>query len=102
LESPCNSTGYEGIFFGKSLDNLPITRHNILVNERGLKMITLIKFVFGTMAAAGALIILGTAGADCDGKCMENALTIAQILEYTFYGFALIAFGAWGLIKLPE
>lgn len=65
-------------------------------------MITLIKFVFGTMAAAGALIILGTAGADCDGKCMENALTIAQILEYTFYGLVLLALGAFGLYKMNE
>lgn len=65
-------------------------------------MITVIKFVFGAMIVAGMLIVLGTAGADCDGKCMENSLTLGEILEYTFYGIALIVVGAFGLNKVSE
>lgn len=65
-------------------------------------MIKAIKFLFGVMIAVGFFVVLGTAGADCDGKCMERALTIAQILEYTFYGVALMALGAFGLYKMNE
>jgi hypothetical protein len=65
-------------------------------------MITVMKFVFGLLVACGFIVVLGTAGADCDGKCMENALTIGEIMQYTFYGIVMIAVGAFGLIKMSE
>lgn len=61
-----------------------------------------LKIAFGLAVAVGIILILGVAGNDCDGKCMENAMPLGQMIEYIFYGFALIAFGAWGLNKLPE
>ena len=61
-----------------------------------------LKIVFGLAVAAGIILILGVAGNDCDGKCMENAMPLGQMIEYTFYGIALVAFGAWGLNKIPE
>lgn len=64
--------------------------------------VNIMKFVFGAFCLIGFLVVLGTAGADCDGKCMENSLTIGEIIEYTLYGIALIAIGAFGLVKMNE
>ena len=41
----------------------------------------------------GLLIILGVAGADCDGKCMENAMSMTEILLYSAGGFAFMLSG---------
>ena len=30
------------------------------------------------------LVLLGVAGADCDGKCMENSLSMGEIFSYIF------------------
>jgi len=38
----------------------------------------------------GVLMILGAAGADCDGKCMDNALTLSEMLAWFGYGLAAI------------
>ena len=59
----------------------------------------IMKFVFGTLAFVGFLIILGTAGADCDGKCMENAMTIGQTLAYFSMGIGATALGALFIMK---
>lgn len=64
--------------------------------------VNIMKFVFGAFCAIGFLMVLGVAGADCDGKCMERALTIGETIEYTLYGIVLIAIGAFGLIKMSE
>lgn len=34
----------------------------------------------GILMALAFFMIIGTAGSDCDGKCMENSLTIGEIL----------------------
>lgn len=65
-------------------------------------MLKFVKFVFGLMIAAGFLLVIGTAGADCDGKCMENSLTIGEIIQFMFYGIILIAIGAFGMLKVSE
>ena len=65
-------------------------------------MIKLFKIWFVITAVAGFMLILGTAGADCDGKCMENSLTILQIIEYCLMGFALMVTGIVGYMKLEE
>ena len=33
----------------------------------------------------GVLMILGAAGADCDGKCMDNALPLSEMLMSVSY-----------------
>ena len=38
------------------------------------------KIVGGTLMGLAFLVIIGTAGSDCDGDCMERALSISQIL----------------------
>lgn len=57
------------------------------------------KYVFGTMIAVGFLMVLGAAGNDCDGKCMENAAPIGELLKMVGYGIAVAAAGTFGLLK---
>ena len=57
------------------------------------------KYVFGTMIAVGFVMVLGAAGNDCDGKCMENAAPIGELLKMVGYGIALAAAGTFGLLK---
>ena len=47
----------------------------------------------------GFFILLGTAGADCDGKCMENSLTIVQIMEGVLMGIGLMVLGTFFVMK---
>ena len=47
----------------------------------------------------GFFILLGTAGADCDGKCMENSLTVVQIMEGVFMGIGLMMLGTFFVVK---
>jgi hypothetical protein len=50
--------------------------------------------VFGALVIfCGVILILGAAGSDCDGKCMENSLTITEILLYCLSGFCMIGLG---------
>lgn len=54
--------------------------------------------IFAVVAAAGFLLMLGVAGNDCDGKCMENALPIGELIMYALAGLAMMAVGVMGLI----
>lgn len=59
-------------------------------------MIKAIGYVF---VFVGIFAVLGTAGADCDGKCMENALTLSQIALYGLGGMCATAMGALLIMK---
>lgn len=49
----------------------------------------LFKFTGGFLMAFAFFFVLGTAGADCDGKCMENSLTLSEIaINLTIASFA--------------
>ena len=43
-------------------------------------MAMLFKYTGGIIMALSFFVVLGTAGADCDGECMENSLTVSEIL----------------------
>jgi hypothetical protein len=60
------------------------------------------KFVFGALIGVGLLMVIGTAGADCDGKCMENALPLGQMLIQVAIGLVGMAAGALGLAALSD
>jgi hypothetical protein len=62
----------------------------------------IVKFVLGAMCAVGFLLVLGAAGSDCDGKCMENAMPLGTLILYSLGGITMIAVGAFGLIKMNE
>ena len=57
------------------------------------------KYVFGTLIAVGFLMVLGAAGNDCDGKCMENAAPIGELLKMVAAGMVLAAVGVVGMLK---
>ena len=57
------------------------------------------KIIGYVLGFVGFFILLGTAGADCDGKCMENALTITQIVEGVFMGIGLMMLGTFFVMK---
>jgi hypothetical protein len=47
---------------------------------------------------AGVVLMAGSAG-DCDGKCVENSNTIAEMLMYAGMGLTLFLTGAIVAIK---
>ena len=57
------------------------------------------KYVGYVIGFIGFFIVLGTAGADCDGKCMENSLTMVEILKYTVLGISLMSLGVIIVVK---
>ena len=57
---------------------------------------SIVRIVFVMLGIAGFLVVLGTAGADCDGKCMENAIPLDQMLMQVFIGFAMLAVSVVG------
>ena len=59
-------------------------------------MMKVIGYIVGFI---GFFILLGTAGADCYGKCMENSLTVVQIMEGVFMGIGLMMVGTYFVMK---
>ena len=59
-------------------------------------MMKVIGYIFGFI---GFFILLGTAGADCDGKCMENSLTIVEMMQGVFMGIGLMMVGTYFVMK---
>ncbi len=47
---------------------------------------------------AGLVMMAGSAG-DCDGKCMEQANTLGEMMMYAFMGLTLFLTGAIIAIK---
>tara|TARA_B100001057_G_C22692191_1_gene888243 strand:+ start:849 stop:1061 length:213 start_codon:yes stop_codon:yes gene_type:complete len=60
------------------------------------------KNIFNTLAtlliALGIIMIAGSGG-DCDGKCMEQANTISEMLMYAGIGLSFFITGTLILIK---
>lgn len=50
---------------------------------------------FGFIMFVGLMMMAGSAG-DCDGKCMENANTIGEMVTYAVMGLALMIAGGVG------
>lgn len=59
----------------------------------------MIKIAATTVAVLGFLVVLGVAGADCDGKCMENSMSLTDILLYTAIGLTMMIGGAIVAVK---
>jgi uncharacterized membrane protein len=65
---------------------------------KGAIMKTIINGIAGTLLMVGLVMMAGSAG-DCDGKCMEQANTITEMLMYAGIGMTMFAFGALVLIR---
>lgn len=45
------------------------------------------------IGVAGFLLMAGVAGSDCDGKCMENAMSMADTIKYGLLGLGMMIVG---------
>jgi hypothetical protein len=52
----------------------------------------------GTLVIVGLMIAAGSAG-DCDGRCMEQANTIGEMMIIMMIGLATMAVGAVALMS---
>ena len=59
----------------------------------------MIKAVGYVFVFIGIFLMLGSAGADCDGKCMENAMTLSEIVMYALGGMAIAICGGLMVAK---
>ena len=55
-------------------------------------MKTAISIIGYLLVALGIMAMAGSAG-DCDGKCVENANTIMEMLTFAGLGLAMFLFG---------
>jgi len=55
-------------------------------------MKTAITFIGYLLVALGIVAMAGSAG-DCDGKCVENANTMLEMLTFAGIGLAMFLFG---------
>ena len=53
-------------------------------------MIKLIKAAIVAIGIFGFFLMLGAVGSDCDGKCMENAMSLLNTLLYSLLGVAIM------------
>ena len=51
--------------------------------------------VVGAILTVTGFFIIGTAGSDCDGKCMENAMGLLDTFYYMLMGLATAGIGIY-------
>ena len=51
--------------------------------------------IVGCIGAFGLILILGVAGSDCGGSCMEDAMPLQQMMFYGAIGIAMITFSIY-------
>jgi low temperature requirement protein LtrA len=61
-------------------------------------MKTMINTFGALLIVIGIMMMAGSAG-DCDGKCMESANTLTEMLMYSLMGLALLLVGGFIAIK---
>ena len=61
-------------------------------------MKTIINTIAGFLIAGGLIAMAGSAN-DCDGKCMEQANTLGEMLMVAGIGAAMMAIGAMILLS---
>ncbi len=57
--------------------------------------------LLGFIGGFGFLLILGVAGSDCGGSCMEDAMPLDKMMIYGTIGIIMIAFSVYFLNKRP-
>jgi len=61
-------------------------------------MKTIINTFGALLIVIGIMMMAGSAG-DCDGKCMESANTLTEMLMYSLMGLAVMLVGGFIAIK---
>ena len=59
----------------------------------------LILYTIATLLVFGGLIMMAGSAGDCDGKCVEQANTISQMLMYAGIGLTMFITGSAVLIS---
>jgi len=72
--------------------------YNNMKQTKGATMKTIINSIAGLLLVLGLIMMAGSAG-DCDGKCMEQANTIGEMIMYASIGLTMFVFGAMVLLK---
>jgi len=62
-------------------------------------MKNVVNAVFAVLIIGGLMAMAGSAG-DCDGKCMEQANTIGEMITISLIGLACVIVGAYGAYKV--
>jgi hypothetical protein len=57
------------------------------------------KTIISSFLLIGGIILMAGSAGDCDGKCVENSNTIAEMLMYAGMGLTLFLTGAIVAIK---
>jgi hypothetical protein len=57
------------------------------------------KTIISSFLIIGGIILMAGSAGDCDGKCVENSNTIAEMLMYAGMGLTLFLTGAIVAIK---
>lgn len=68
-----------------------------LIKEVGM-LKTIANMTFGVMIMVGLMMMAGSAG-DCDGKCMEYANSLGDMMLYATGGLVLVIAGGFGLLN---
>ena len=55
--------------------------------------------IVGCIGGAGFLLILGVAGSDCGGSCMEEAMPLDKMMIYGAIGIMMMAYSIYFLNK---
>ncbi len=58
-----------------------------------------LNFLGGTLGFVGFFILAGAMGSDCDGKCMENAMGMMDLLKYMTMGLLMMIAGIYLTMK---
>ena len=58
--------------------------------------------IVGCIGAFGLILILGVAGSDCGGSCMEDAMPLDKMMIYGTIGIIMIAFSVYFLRASPS
>ena len=67
-------------------------------NNKGAKMFKMIINTIATLLVFVGIVMMAGSAGDCDGRCVENANTISEMLMYAGLGLALFITGSAVLI----
>ena len=68
-------------------------------NNKGAKQMKLILNTIATLLVFVGIVMMAGSAGDCDGRCVENANTISEMLMYAGIGLTMFVTGSAVLIS---
>jgi len=59
----------------------------------------MIKLISYVLVIVGLFMVIGAAGSDCDGACIDNAFSFSELLKYVSIGTMVTITGIIGVVK---